>query len=125
MKYTKYYLLTFFTEDGLYAIPSGPDFKDCHLLDQALTQVEYLEKWGPISSINIKGKRHIVLMDPDLIQEAAADTDLIGKPDIDDNVLFKQLQNPRGHCGMSVMSGMQLHFILEYISFELQFEYVF
>src|SRR5689334_21733545 len=45
-------------DDGLLEVPAGPDVKDCHILDQALTQVDYLKTYGPCSIVMIEGKRH-------------------------------------------------------------------
>jgi hypothetical protein len=67
-------------DDGLIEVPEGPEMKDCHILDQALTQVDYLNQYGPCTVVMIGGKRHVIVMDPALFQEIATDNDLFGKP---------------------------------------------
>lgn len=98
-------------DDGLKEIPFGPEPetswppKNWHLLDQALTQLEYYQKYGPVYGVKIMGNNFYVIADPDLVREIGADSTMWGKSGSKESPIFSQWHNIRGNCGISVIDG--------------------
>ena len=83
--------------------PNGERFANFDILNDNDTQLEYCRRFGHIYAVGIPTKkwRLIVVSDPALLDEVAADEEQFGKR-VEDINFFAQLQNSRG-TGISVI----------------------
>jgi cytochrome P450 / NADPH-cytochrome P450 reductase len=86
-----------------WLVPKGERFANFPLLNDNDTQLEYFRRYGHIYAVGIPTKkwRIVVVSDPRLLDEVAADEEQFGKREEEIN-FFAQLQNARGR-GISVI----------------------
>jgi cytochrome P450 / NADPH-cytochrome P450 reductase len=86
-----------------WLVPKGERFANFDLLNDNDTQLDYYRRFGHIYAVGIPTKkwRLVVVSDPELLDEVAADEQQFGKR-VEDVNFFAQLQKSRGH-GISVI----------------------
>jgi cytochrome P450 / NADPH-cytochrome P450 reductase len=86
-----------------WLVPKGERFANFDILNDNDTQLDYYRRFGPIYAVGIPTKkwRLVVVSDPELLDEVAANEEQFGKP-IEEINFFDQLQNTRGD-GISVI----------------------
>ena len=86
-----------------WLVPKGERFANFPLLNDNDTQLDYFRRYGHIYAVGIPTKkwRIVVVSDPELLDELAADEEQFGKREEEIN-FFAQLQNARGR-GISVI----------------------
>ncbi|HEY6279335.1 MAG TPA: cytochrome P450 [Streptosporangiaceae bacterium] len=87
-----------------WLVPNGERFANFHILNDNDTQLDYYRRFGHIYAVGIPAKkwRLVVVSDPDLLDEVAADEEQFGKR-VEEINFFAQLSNSRGG-GISVIS---------------------
>jgi cytochrome P450/NADPH-cytochrome P450 reductase len=86
-----------------WLVPKGERFANFPLINDNDTQLDYYRRFGHIYAVGIPTKkwRIVVVSDPALLDEVAANEDQFGKP-IEEINFFDQLRNTRGD-GISVL----------------------
>src|SRR5581483_11918175 len=86
-----------------WLVPKGERFANFDILNDNDTQLDYYRRFGHIYAVGIPTKkwRLVVVSDPELLDEVAANEKQFGKP-IEEINFFAQLQNTRGR-GISVI----------------------
>jgi cytochrome P450/NADPH-cytochrome P450 reductase len=86
-----------------WLVPKGERFANFDILNDNDTQLEYQRRFGHVYAVGIPTKkwRLVVVSDPELLDEVAANEALFGKR-IEEINFFDQLQNSRG-TGISVI----------------------
>jgi cytochrome P450/NADPH-cytochrome P450 reductase len=86
-----------------WLVPKGERFANFDILNDNDTQLEYYRRFGHVYAVGIPTKkwRLVVVSDPDLLDEVAANEDQFGKR-VEEINFFDQLQNTRGD-GISVI----------------------
>ena len=86
-----------------WLVPRGERFANFDILNDNDTQLEYYRRFGHIYAVGIPAKkwRLVVVSDPELLDEVAADEERFGKR-VEDINFFDQLANSRGG-GLSVI----------------------
>jgi pSer/pThr/pTyr-binding forkhead associated (FHA) protein len=86
-----------------WLVPKGERFADFDILNDNATQLDYYRRFGHIYAVGIPAKksRLVVVSDPELLDEVAADEDQFGKH-VEEINFFDQLSNSRGG-GLSVI----------------------
>ena len=86
-----------------WLVPKGERFANFPLLNDNDTQLDYFRRCGHIYAVGIPTKkwRIVVVSDPKLLDEVAANEEQFGKREEEIN-FFAQLQNARGR-GISVI----------------------
>ena len=86
-----------------WLVPKGERFANFDILNDNDTQLDYYRRFGHIYAVGIPTKkwRLVVVSDPELLDEVAADEEQFGKR-IEEINFFDQLQNTRG-SGISVI----------------------
>jgi cytochrome P450/NADPH-cytochrome P450 reductase len=86
-----------------WLVPKGERFANFDILNDNDTQLEYYRRFGHIYAVGIPTKkwRLVVVSDPDLLDEVAADEERFGKR-VEEINFFDQLSNSRGG-GISVI----------------------
>ncbi|MGH3270609.1 MAG: cytochrome P450, partial [Trebonia sp.] len=86
-----------------WLVPRGERFANFDILNDNDTQLDYYRRFGHIYAVGIPTKkwRLVVVSDPDLLDEVAADEEQFGKR-VEDINFFAQLANSRGG-GISVI----------------------
>jgi cytochrome P450/NADPH-cytochrome P450 reductase len=86
-----------------WLVPNGERFANFPLLNDNDTQLDYYRRFGHIYAVGIPTKkwRIVVVSDPELLDEVAADEEQFGKR-VEELNFFDQLQNSRGG-GISVI----------------------
>jgi cytochrome P450 / NADPH-cytochrome P450 reductase len=86
-----------------WLVPRGERFANFDILNDNDTQLDYYRRFGHIYAVGIPTKkwRLVVVSDPDLLDEVAADEEHFGKP-VEEINFFAQLANSRGG-GISVI----------------------
>src|ERR1700722_16134313 len=86
-----------------WLVPRGERFANFDILNDNDTQLEYYRRFGHIYAVGIPAKkwRLVVVSDPDLLDEVAADEEQFGKR-VEEINFFAQLANSRGG-GISVI----------------------
>src|SRR5574338_1269440 len=86
-----------------WLLPKGERFSNFDILNDNDTQLDYYRRFGHIYAVGIPTKkwRLVVVSDPELLDEVAANEEQFGKP-IEEMNFFAQLQNTRGG-GISVI----------------------
>jgi cytochrome P450/NADPH-cytochrome P450 reductase len=86
-----------------WLVPRGERFANFDILNDNDTQLDYYRRFGHIYAVGIPTKkwRLVVVSDPELLDEVAADEERFGKR-IEEINFFAQLQNSRGG-GLSVI----------------------
>ncbi len=84
-------------------MPKGERFANFHILNDNDTQLDYYRRFGHIYAVGVPAKkwRLVVVSDPELLDEVAADEEQFGKRAEEVN-FFAQLSNSRGG-GISVI----------------------
>ena len=84
-------------------MPKGERFANFDILNDNDTQLEYYRRFGHIYAVGIPTKkwRLVVVSDPELLDEVAADEKQFGKR-VEEINFFAQLRNSRG-SGISVI----------------------
>jgi hypothetical protein len=84
-------------------VPKGERFANFDILNDNDTQLEYYRRFGHIYAVGIPTKkwRLVVVSDPELLDEVAADDEQFGKR-VEEINFFAQLSNSRGG-GISVI----------------------
>ena len=84
-------------------MPKGERFANFHILNDNDTQLDYYRRFGHIYAVGVPAKkwRLVVVSDPELLDEVAADEEQFGKRAEEVN-FFDQLSNSRGG-GISVI----------------------
>jgi cytochrome P450/NADPH-cytochrome P450 reductase len=87
-----------------WLVPNGERFANFHILNDNDTQLDYYRRFGHIYAVGIPSKkwRLVVVSDPELLDQVAADEEQFDKR-VEDINFFDQLQNSRGG-GISVIS---------------------
>ena len=87
-----------------WLVPNGERFANFQILNDNDTQLDYYRQFGHIYAVGIPAKkwRLVVVSDPELLDQVAADEEQFGKR-VEDINFFTQLQNSRGG-GISVIS---------------------
>ncbi len=87
-----------------WLVPRGERFANFHILNDNDTQLDYYRRFGHIYAVGIPTKkwRLVVVSDPELLDEVAANEEQFGKR-VEDINFFDQLRNSRGG-GISVIS---------------------
>src|SRR6478752_1776755 len=90
-----------------WLVPKGERFANFDILNDNDTQLDYLRRFGPIYAVGVPSKkwRLVVVSDPELLDEVAADEQQFGKR-IEEINFFDQLQNTRGD-GISVIGDSE------------------
>jgi cytochrome P450/NADPH-cytochrome P450 reductase len=86
-----------------WLVPKGERFANFHILNDNDTQLDYYRRFGHIYAVGVPAKkwRLVVVSDPELLDEVAADEEQFGKRAEEVN-FFAQLSNSRGG-GISVI----------------------
>ena len=86
-----------------WLVPKGERFANFHILNDNDTQLDYYRRFGHIYAVGVPAKkwRLVVVSDPELLDEVAADEEQFGKRAEEIN-FFDQLSNSRGG-GISVI----------------------
>ena len=86
-----------------WLVPKGERFANFDILNDNDSQLDYYRRFGHIYAVGVPTKkwRLVVVSDPELLDEVAADEDQFGKR-VEEINFFDQLQNPRGG-GISVI----------------------
>jgi cytochrome P450/NADPH-cytochrome P450 reductase len=86
-----------------WLVPKGERFANFHILNDNDTQLDYYRRFGHIYAVGVPTKkwRLVVVSDPELLDEVAADEEQFGKRAEEVN-FFAQLSNSRGG-GISVI----------------------
>ena len=86
-----------------WLVPRGERFANFDILNDNDTQLDYYRRFGHIYAVGIPAKkwRLVVVSDPDLLDEVAADEEQFGKR-VEEINFFAQLANSRG-TGISVI----------------------
>ena len=86
-----------------WLVPKGERFANFDILNDNDTQLDYYRRFGHIYAVGIPAKkwRLVVVSDPDLLDEVAADEEQFGKR-VEEINFFAQLSNSRGG-GISVI----------------------
>jgi cytochrome P450/NADPH-cytochrome P450 reductase len=86
-----------------WLVPRGERFANFDILNDNDTQLDYYRRFGHIYAVGIPTKkwRLVVVSDPELLDEVAANEEQFGKP-IEEINFFDQLKNSRG-SGISVI----------------------
>src|SRR5512142_226772 len=86
-----------------WLVPKGERFANFDILNDNDTQLDYYRRFGHIYAVGIPTKkwRIVVVSDPELLDEVAADEEQFGKR-IEEINFFDQLRNTRGD-GISVI----------------------
>jgi cytochrome P450 / NADPH-cytochrome P450 reductase len=86
-----------------WLVPRGERFANFGILNDNDTQLDYYRRFGHIYAVGVPTKkwRLVVVSDPDLLDEVAADEERFGKR-VEDINFFDQLANSRGG-GLSVI----------------------
>jgi len=86
-----------------WLVPRGERFANFDILNDNDTQLDYYRRFGHVYAVGIPTKkwRLVVVSDPELLDEVAANEELFGKR-IEEINFFDQLQNSRG-AGISVI----------------------
>src|SRR5579862_1078121 len=86
-----------------WLVPKGERFANFDILNDNDTQLEYFHRFGHVYAVGIPTKkwRLVVVSDPELLDEVAANEDQFGKR-VEEINFFDQLQNSRGG-GISVI----------------------
>jgi cytochrome P450/NADPH-cytochrome P450 reductase len=86
-----------------WLVPKGERFANFDILNDNDTQLEYFSRFGHLYAVGIPTKkwRLVVVSDPALLDEVAANEEQFGKP-VEEINFFAQLQNSRGG-GISVI----------------------
>jgi len=87
-----------------WLVPNGERFANFQILNDNDTQLDYYRQFGHIYAVGIPAKkwRLVVVSDPELLDQVAADEDQFDKR-VEDINFFAQLKNSRGG-GISVIS---------------------
>jgi cytochrome P450/NADPH-cytochrome P450 reductase len=87
-----------------WLVPNGERFANFQILNDNDTQLDYYRQFGHIYAVGIPSKkwRLVVVSDPELLDQVAADEEQFDKR-VEDINFFAQLQNSRGG-GISVIS---------------------
>jgi cytochrome P450/NADPH-cytochrome P450 reductase len=90
-----------------WLVPKGERFANFDILNDNDTQLDYYRRFGHIYAVGIPTKkwRLVVVSDPELLDEVAADEQQFGKR-IEEINFFDQLQNTRGD-GISVIGDSE------------------
>src|SRR5215831_10556761 len=86
-----------------WLVPKGERFANFDILNDNDTQLDYYRRFGHVYAVGLPTKkwRLVVVSDPELLDEVAANEEQFGKP-IEEINFFAQLQNTRGD-GISVI----------------------
>jgi cytochrome P450 / NADPH-cytochrome P450 reductase len=86
-----------------WLVPRGERFANFPLINDNETQLDYYHRFGHIYAVGIPTKkwRIVVVSDPELLDEVAANEEQFGKP-VEEINFFEQLRNSRGD-GISVL----------------------
>jgi cytochrome P450/NADPH-cytochrome P450 reductase len=86
-----------------WLVPKGERFANFHILNDNDTQLDYYRRFGHIYAVGVPTKkwRLVVVSDPELLDEVAADEEQFGKR-VEEINFFDQLSNSRGG-GISVI----------------------
>ena len=86
-----------------WLVPKGERFANFHILNDNDTQLDYYHRFGHIYAVGVPAKkwRLVVVSDPELLDEVAADEEQFGKR-VEEINFFAQLSNSRGG-GISVI----------------------
>jgi cytochrome P450 / NADPH-cytochrome P450 reductase len=86
-----------------WLVPKGERFANFHILNDNDTQLDYYRRFGHIYAVGVPTKkwRLVVVSDPELLDEVAADEEQFGKR-VEEINFFAQLSNSRGG-GISVI----------------------
>jgi cytochrome P450 / NADPH-cytochrome P450 reductase len=86
-----------------WLVPQGERFANFHILNDNDTQLDYYRRFGHIYAVGVPAKkwRIVVVSDPELLDEVAADEEQFGKR-VEEINFFAQLSNSRGG-GISVI----------------------
>src|SRR5947209_1715217 len=86
-----------------WLVPKGERFANFDILNDNDTQLDYYRRFGHIYAVGIPTKkwRLVVVSDPELLDEVAANEEQFGKP-VEEINFFAQLSNSRGG-GISVI----------------------
>ena len=86
-----------------WLVPKGERFANFDILNDNDTQLDYFRRFGHIYAVGVPTKkwRLVVVSDPELLDEVAADEEQFGKH-VEDINFFAQLSNSRGG-GISVI----------------------
>ena len=86
-----------------WLVPKGERFANFHILNDNDTQLDYYRRFGHIYAVGVPAKkwRLVVVSDPELLDEVAADEEQFGKR-VEEINFFAQLSNSRGG-GISVI----------------------
>src|SRR5512143_3717160 len=86
-----------------WLVPRGERFANFDILNDNDTQLDYYRRFGHLYAVGIPTNkwRLLVVSDPELLDEVAANEDQFGKP-VEEINFFDQLQNSRGG-GISVI----------------------
>jgi cytochrome P450/NADPH-cytochrome P450 reductase len=86
-----------------WLVPDGERFANFAILNDNDTQLDYYRRFGHVYAVGIPTKkwRLVVVSDPELLDEVAADEEQFGKR-VEEINFFAQLSNSRG-CGISVI----------------------
>jgi cytochrome P450 / NADPH-cytochrome P450 reductase len=86
-----------------WLVPKGERFANFDILNDNDTQLDYYRRFGHVYAVGIPTKkwRLVVVSDPELLDEVAADEEQFGKP-VEEINFFDQLGNTRGG-GISVI----------------------
>jgi len=86
-----------------WLVPKGERFANFHILNDNDTQLDYYRRFGHIYAVGVPAKkwRLVVVSDPELLDEVAADEEQFGKR-VEEINFFDQLSNSRGG-GISVI----------------------
>jgi cytochrome P450/NADPH-cytochrome P450 reductase len=90
-----------------WLVPNGERFANFDILNDNDTQLDYYRRFGHIYAVGIPTKkwRLVVVSDPDLLDEVAADEEQFGKR-VEEINFFAQLSNSRGG-GISVIGDSE------------------
>jgi cytochrome P450/NADPH-cytochrome P450 reductase len=86
-----------------WLVPNGERFANFHVINDNDTQLDYYRKFGHIYAVGVPTKkwRLVVVSDPGLLDQVAADEEQFGKR-VEEINFFTQLANSRG-AGISVI----------------------
>ena len=86
-----------------WLVPKGERFSNFDVLNDNDTQLDYFRRFGPVYAVGIPTKkwRLVVVSDPELLDEVAANEKQFGKP-VEEINFFAQLRHSRGD-GISVI----------------------
>jgi cytochrome P450/NADPH-cytochrome P450 reductase len=90
-----------------WLVPNGERFANFDILNDNDTQLDYYQRFGHIYAVGVPAKkwRLVVVSDPDLLDEVAADEEQFGKR-VEEINFFAQLSNSRGG-GISVIGDSE------------------